>query len=347
MALIQTTNVNDRKVGLWLLSVAGLVFLMIILGGATRLTQSGLSIVDWEPIIGAIPPLSEVDWQEKFEAYKAFPEYKILNRGMTLDEFKGIYRWEYAHRLLGRLIGLAFGIPLLVFLKKRRIREEMKITMFGLLALGGAQGLLGWYMVQSGLAAEPSVSQYRLAAHLGLALLIIAALFWVAMDLLRPSVAGASRRFASGAQALGVLVVLQMIFGAFVAGLDAGQVFNSWPTMADALVPAGLFQMTPWWINLFDNAMTVQFIHRGLAYLIVVAIMALIFSGSGKAARRSTKMALHALAGLIILQIFVGIITLLNAVPVGLGVLHQAVGVVVFIGAVNLVRECGATKSEV
>ncbi|MEE8294925.1 MAG: COX15/CtaA family protein, partial [Sphingomonadales bacterium] len=243
----QQSNPNLRKVGWWLMIVALMVFLIIMVGGATRLTQSGLSIVEWKPLSGTFPPFSTEAWQEEFSAYKAYPEYQQRGQDMTLEDFKGIYWWEYSHRLLGRLIGLMFALPLLYFLRKGWIPREMKMRMFFLLALGAGQGLLGWYMVQSGLVDRPSVSHYRLAAHLSLAVLVFAVLMWTAWQFLeaRQFEAPQDRAFGGFTRGLLGFVSLQLIYGAFVAGLDAGLIYNEFPLMGGQVYPTEMWALNP------------------------------------------------------------------------------------------------------
>lgn len=313
--------------------VAAMVFLMILVGGATRLTQSGLSIVEWKPISGTLPPMSAESWQEEFDAYKAFPEYQQLNQDMTLSEFKGIYWWEYSHRLLGRLIGLMFALPLLYFLGKGLIPRDLKMRMFILLGLGAGQGLLGWYMVQSGLIDRPSVSHYRLAAHLGMAVLLLSALKWTAWQVLqaRQFEAPADRAFGGFITGLLALVSLQLVYGAFVAGLDAGLVYNEFPLMGGNVFPAEMWDLSPVTANLFDNHATVQFIHRTFAYLIFV----LAYLGLFKAYQMNGSACLKALSkilvGVVTLQFFLGIATLLTGVDPLLGVMHQGLGIVLYV----------------
>ena len=259
-------------VRLWLLAMAALVFAMVIVGGATRLTDSGLSITEWLPILGAIPPLNDADWLEAFAKYKQIPEYQLVNKGMSLDEFKFIYWWEWAHRFLGRFIGVAFFIPLVLFWLSDRLPRWTKPHLVALFVLGGLQGALGWYMVSSGLVDRVDVSQYRLAAHLSLAVAIFAYLLWLALQLGRAR-AHAVDVSASAAFLVAAVTFAQIVLGAFVAGLDAGHGYNTWPLMEGSLVPPGLFSMSPGWVNLFENAMTVQFIHRSFAYAVVAMVV--------------------------------------------------------------------------
>lgn len=308
----------------WLYLTAFLVFIMVIVGGATRLTDSGLSITEWQPLLGAIPPLTEADWLAAFEKYKLIPEYQVVNKGMSLDEFKFIYWWEWAHRFLGRFIGIVFLLPFLYFALTGSLTRKMWRRLVVLFVLGGLQGALGWYMVASGLVERVDVSQYRLSAHLTLATLIFAAMLWVAYGLDR------NRRMPRGgrewmAVLLVLLLILQVAAGGFVAGLDAGMGYNTWPLMDGQLVPKGLFVMQPAWANLFENAMTVQFNHRILAY--VIAVLA-----AGYAYVEQTKGAAILLAT-VLLQIAFGIWTLLWQVPLWLGLVHQGGALVVLAAA--------------
>ncbi len=311
-------------VRLWLFAVAFLIFSMVIVGGATRLTDSGLSITEWRPLLGIVPPLSQADWLAAFEKYKLIPEYSVVNRGMTLAEFKFIFWWEWAHRLLGRIIGAAFLLPFLVFALTGRLARRYWPRFIGLFILGGLQGALGWYMVASGLVGRVDVSQYRLAAHLTLAALIFAAILWVAFGLAKRPRPPAAGREAWGL-AIVALIVLQVAAGGFVAGLDAGMGYNTWPLMEGKLVPDGLLALQPAWRNFFVNAMTVQFDHRVLAYVIaaVVALHAYIVRSSA---------ALLLLAAILV-QISLGIWTLLAQVPLGLGLIHQAGALIVLAAA--------------
>ena len=265
---------HARALRLWLASLALLIVAMILVGGATRLTDSGLSITEWQPIMGTVPPISEGDWQAAFEAYQQIPEYTELKRGMSLDAFKSIYWWEWAHRLLGRLIGFAFLIPFLGFWAVGYIPRTMLPRLAGLFLLGGLQGAVGWYMVKSGLVARTDVSQYRLAAHLGIAVLILGYTLWLIFGLGANARAGRPLARASGpvwsAAALLGLIYLQILAGALVAGLDAGQGFNTWPLINGAFVPEGLGTLSPWPLDLFENPLTVQFDHRMLAYAVVL-----------------------------------------------------------------------------
>lgn len=325
------TNRDDRQVGIWLLVIVGFVFAMIVVGGATRLTESGLSMTNWHPISGIVPPLNAEEWQAEFEAYKQYPEYKKVNRGMALHEFKAIFWWEYGHRVLGRTIGFVFFIPFVWFWRKGRIRKGLMPKLVGLFVLGGLQGLLGWYMVKSGLVDQPDVSHYRLAAHLMVALVILAWAFWLAMNLLRVSPADGSKALLRQAQIFTGLVFLQMALGAFVAGSNAGLIYNTWPLMDGSLVPSGLLAMQPWWMNFTESHLTMQFNHRIVAYLIAgLAIVLFVKTIRGFPAARIQAIHIAAFVGV---QILLGILTLIYVVPVLLGTLHQAGGVLVLMSA--------------
>ena len=270
-------------VRIWLLAVAALVLAMVVVGGATRLTGSGLSITEWKPILGALPPMSEAAWQDAFEKYKQIPQYEAVNKGFSLEGFKAIFWWEWSHRLLGRLVGFVFLLPFAYFLLRRAIPKPFISKVFALFVLGGAQGALGWFMVSSGLVGSDriAVSQYRLAAHLALATVIAAYAFWLALTIREEGQEEAAAPAASpsarlAAIILGGLVYLQIIAGAFVAGLKGGYASNTWPLMNGEIVPAGMDQYSPLWMNLFENPLTAQFVHRLIAYFI--ALYAVIFA---------------------------------------------------------------------
>jgi heme a synthase len=308
---------HPRAIANWLFFVAALVFLMVVVGGITRLTESGLSITEWKPISGAIPPLTQADWDAAFAAYKQIPEYTEVNLGMTMAQFKFIFFWEYIHRLLGRVIGVAFALPFAWFALRRAIPAGYAGRLTALLALGAFQGVLGWWMVKSGLSMRTDVSHFRLAAHLCTALFILAGLTWTALDL---------RRGKSAPTTLTTIIFavlgFQLVFGAFVAGMDAGKVANSWPLMNGQMIPDPLDATTsPLW-NLFNDPFILHFIHRWWAVAALVALVAL--AGAVKrAGDRAASVAIHATLGL---QILLGIATVLSGVNIILAVLHQAVG---------------------
>jgi cytochrome c oxidase assembly protein subunit 15 len=308
----------------WLYLVAGLVFLMVVVGGATRLTDSGLSITEWKPILGAIPPLSDADWHEVFAKYREIPEYHLVNKGMSLEDFKFIYWWEWSHRFLGRFIGVAFALPLIGFWMLGKLRPGLGVRLAGVLALGALQGGIGWFMVKSGLVDRVDVSQYRLALHLAIAFLIFGLLLWLAFDLEDGAETRGSAVPSSGgkrlAGAIVVLVFVQVMLGALVAGLKAGLAHNTWPLMDGALVPDGLGALSPWYLNIFENVTTVQFNHRLMAY--AVTLLAL---GQAWALRRTAISGTAAmLAAAVLCQAMLGIWTLLEGVPLWLGLAHQA-----------------------
>lgn len=328
---------NTRAVRLWLYGIAVLIAAMVLVGGATRLTDSGLSITEWQLISGALPPFGEAAWLEAFEKYKQIPEYQLVNRGMSLDEFKTIFWWEWGHRFLGRAIGFAFLVPFLFFWVRGYLTRPLVPRLLVMFVLGGLQGALGWYMVMSGLVERVDVSQYRLAAHLGLAVALFAYVLWVAFDL-RPwriAVSQTKGWFASGIAALIVLVYLQILLGGFVAGLDAGQGYNTWPLMDGALVPEGLWAMSPLWLNLFENAMTVQFEHRMLAY--VITVLAAIYCVAVLRHTDNGSLSTSAIVVLFVVfvQVALGIATLLYQVPLGLALFHQAGALVLLAAMLN------------
>lgn len=310
----------DPLVRAWLIAVAFLIFCMVIVGGATRLTDSGLSITEWQPLLGAIPPLDQSHWLEAFEKYRQIPEYQIQNKGMSLDEFKFIYWWEWSHRFLGRIIGLVFFLPLVFFVLTKRVQRRLWPRLFLIFIMGGLQGALGWYMVASGLSERLDVSQYRLAAHLTLAFGLFAAVVWTIYGL------AAQRRWSGSpalkwALALLLLVFFQVALGGFVAGLDAGHASYTWPLMNGALVPSGLFSQSPGWKNLFENALTLQFNHRLLAYVIFLAALV-------NAWRTGLVTSWLLFAGLC-LQLLLGILTILMQVPLGIALMHQGGALVI------------------
>jgi len=334
-----------RPVALWLFLCAAMVFAMVVIGGITRLTESGLSIVEWQPLIGALPPLGEADWQALFAKYQASPQFRQVNTTMDLAEFKTIFWWEYVHRLWGRLIGAVFLLPYLWFLWRGAIRGPLGWKLGLIFALGGLQGAMGWYMVASGLVDRPEVSQYRLTAHLGLAVLIYALLLWQGMRLWRtaespgaPSLEGRAdaANLRRGATVLLAMIALTMLAGGFVAGLDAGLIYNTFPLMEGRIVPPDYGALGPWWHDWFENRATVQFHHRLLAVATLAAI--LLFAWRARLATRPAPVhrATVALTHLALLQVALGIATLLLVVPVWLGALHQAGAMAVITAALWL-----------
>jgi cytochrome c oxidase assembly protein subunit 15 len=316
----------DRGVGLWLFVIASLIGLMVVIGGLTRLTGSGLSITEWQPVTGVVPPLSDAGWQAEFAKYRGTPQYELINRGLGLAGFKAIYWWEWTHRLLGRVLGVVFLIPFLFFLRQRRIDRAIAIRLGIIFLLGAAQGVLGWWMVQSGLTgARVAVSQYRLAAHLGMAMILFGYVFWTALEMVgaRRTKMEAAAWFAPFAFALAALIFVQIILGAFMAGLDAGRAFSSWPTYAGAWIPRGLYDLSPWWINHFENHALVHFQHRSVGYLVAAFVVWLYLAMRRAGADRPLKIAgTHAVV-LTALQITLGVFTVVSQVALPLAALHQ------------------------
>jgi len=305
-----------------------MVFAMVILGGVTRLTHSGLSMVDWHPISGWLPPLNEAAWLAEFENYKQFPEYQKINKGMDLSGFKAIFWFEFSHRLWGRLIGVAFLLPFLFFLLKGWVKNGLMPKLLLAFVLGGLQGVLGWYMVKSGLVDNPDVSQYRLTAHFSAAMLIYAYMFWVALSLLYPErhdfgISGAER-LKGGALIILSWISLTLVSGGFVAGLDAGFVYNTFPLMGDEFIPEEAFELIPVYLNFFEHAVTAQFIHRSLAELLLIFVLFFWFRTRVFGLHDRTRFIANALLVMICVQASLGIATLLLVVPVSVAAIHQA-----------------------
>jgi len=328
--------------GGWLLFCAAVVYLMIVVGGITRLTQSGLSMVEWDPIMGIVPPIGEAQWMAVFDKYKQSPEYLKINAGMTLAGFKSIFYWEYGHRVLGRIIGVIYFVPLVYFMLRGMVPRQWYARLFGLFLLGGLQGLMGWYMVKSGLVDVPRVSQYRLTAHLGLAIVIFACMLWFAMDFLRGDSKAwhASKSYLRATALVVVVVFLMMLSGGFVAGTKAGFIINTFPTMNGHWIPQGWLLLQPEWRNLFENPVMVQFIHRGFAVLVVLAVLSSFWVATNQ--RFRTMNALVVLV--MIVQVCLGISALVMRVPVSLGAAHQA-GAVALLAAALLVAHIARKKS--
>jgi heme a synthase len=326
---------HPRAVAVWLFTCCALLFLMIVVGGVTRLTHSGLSITEWQPILGTLPPLSAQDWNDAFTRYQATPEYLQVNRGMTLDAFKGIFWWEYAHRLLGRAIGVVYIVPLAWFVLRRKVPPGYASRLAVIFVLGGLQGALGWYMVQSGLVDDPRVSQLRLTAHLGLAFVIFAAMFWTAMSLLRPAPPdardGPLGRFA---RILVALVFAMVLSGGLVAGIRAGFAYNSFPLMNGQWVPSEIMQIEPWYRNFYNNMATVQFDHRAIALLLALLVPAYWWRARSTPSA-PVRFAASLFLTMLVVQIALGIATLLLVVPLALAAAHQAGAVLLFAAALN------------
>jgi cytochrome c oxidase assembly protein subunit 15 len=332
---------GTRPVAAWLFLCCAMILLMVVVGGITRLTLSGLSITEWKPVIGIVPPLSDTDWAAEFAKYKQTPEYRVVHFAMTLGDFKSIYFWEYAHRLLGRLIGVAFALPFIWFVARRRLPRRLVPPLASILLLGFAQGVLGWYMVESGLADRVEVSQYRLVAHLALALAIYAATLWVALDIVRgPALpdlrSGSSPGWRRAAEAILLLVALTIVAGGFVAGTRAGLTYNTFPLMDGRLVPASYAQLAPFYLNWFENVAAVQFDHRMLAVATAATALLMWAAGLRAALPKPARVALHALLATVGLQATLGISTLLLIVPTALAAAHQAGAVLLLTAAIVL-----------
>ncbi len=322
-------EMRDRaQIRAWLYLVLLLIFALVLVGGATRLTDSGLSITEWQPIHGVIPPLNDAQWQEEFAKYRQIPEYTEIKSGMGLDDFKTIYWWEWAHRLLARGVGLVFAVGLIGFWALGKIERRILPRLVGILLLGGLQGVIGWWMVASGLVERTDVSQYRLALHLTMACLIFTATMAVARGLAPHSGEPASPRFQRGAGLIVLLVLIQIFIGGLVAGLDAGLAYNSWPRMDGAWIPSGLGTLEPAWRNFFENAKAVQFLHRANAYLVLIAVLWHAFAGFSAGNTTHTRRA-SILALLVLAQIALGVATLLWQVPLHVALAHQGLALVV------------------
>lgn len=323
-----------KSVIIWLLTGCALIFLMVVIGGITRLTNSGLSMVDWKLIMGMVPPLSEQEWIDTFNKYKQFPEYQEVNFMFTLAEFKSIFFWEYLHRLIGRIIGIVFILPFFYFLIKKKITGKLMRQCLIILGMGAFQGFLGWWMVKSGLVDNPDVSHYRLAIHLIAAFLTFAYTFWVALDLICNNKEGSDVPFMrKWLLVLLVVTILQIIYGAFVAGLNAGFIMNTWPKMGERWIAESVTAMEPLWVNFVDGIGGVQFVHRYLAYIVVGLVIFLLYKGSKLRLNKIQSKSLITLLLVVVIQFLLGIFTLIYAVPVWLGVTHQ-VGAFLLLGAI-------------
>jgi cytochrome c oxidase assembly protein subunit 15 len=332
-----TRVARPRVVAAWLFACCALVFALVVIGGVTRLTHSGLSITEWAPVAGTLPPLSDADWDSAFAKYRATPEYAQVNHAMSVTEFKSIFWFEYVHRLLGRLVGVAFLVPFLWFLARGAIPAGYRWPLAGIFVLGGLQGAMGWYMVQSGLVDDPRVSQFRLAAHLALALLIFASMFWIALSLTTRRRAVNRGGLVYAANAVVALVFTLAVSGAFVAGIRAGFAYNTFPLMNGAWVPPEIGLLDPWWKNPFWNMATVQFDHRLLAWVLALAVPLLcwrvcVAPGTTRRARSAALLLVAALAA----QVALGIATLLLVVPVHVAACHQAGALLLFACALLL-----------
>jgi cytochrome c oxidase assembly protein subunit 15 len=339
----------NRQIAGWLIVCAAVVLAMILLGGVTRLTHSGLSMVEWKPLMGVIPPLSQDSWQQTFEKYQQFPEYQKINSGMTLGEFKSIFLFEYAHRVLGRMIGMLFLVPFLFFYFTRRLPAKLMPKLALMFVMGGFQGLLGWYMVKSGLVDNPHVSQYRLTAHLGTAVIVYAYMLWVAFGLLLPE-PDKTMRLGSGLRRLSYsitgLLFLMILSGGLVAGTRAGLAYSTWPLMGDSFIPAGLYASSPAWLAAFEDITTIQFNHRIFAYILFVLIVAFGLRAFRAGVSGRLVLGVHALLTLLLIQVTLGIATLLYLVPVTLAAAHQGVAICLFTSSL-FVSYCMASVGRV
>lgn len=343
----KSTLANRRNIATWLLVCCGMVAAMVVIGGITRLTESGLSMTEWRPLIGWIPPLSDAEWQRVFDRYRQTSEFRLQFPGMDVEGFKTIFWWEYIHRVWGRLIGLVFGLPLVWFLIRRRIERKLAPHLVGLFLLGGLQGLIGWWMVTSGFVDRDDVSQYRLTVHLGMAIVILGYMLWLALGLLpiadRAIAPAGLKRLAYGVLASAFVTVLS---GGLVAGINAGLIYNTWPLMDGGIAPYDIGALTPWWLNAFENHSAVQFDHRMLAYLTAALTLTYWLRMRGAAVHARARRASAVLAGMVGVQLALGISTLLLMVPVPLGVLHQAGAVTVFALALWNAWELSAARPQ-
>lgn len=338
------TEKDKKHVRRWYWSGAILIFVMVVIGGITRLTGSGLSMTDWNPIMGAIPPLSEAQWEQTFEEYKQFPEYQQINYRMTLSEFKTIFFWEYIHRLMGRILGLVFIIPFAWFIIKKKIDSKNIKRGIILFVLGLSQGLLGWFMVMSGLVDVPEVSHYRLAAHLILAFTIVGFCIWYAMDLTPSSVPyeNTSSKFKKWLYVILAVLVIQIIYGAFVANLQAGHIYNTFPKMYQYWAPPELWVIEPFFLNFVENIVTIQWLHRVFGTILALLVIGIWARSFMLKTTFATKRWSITLLSVVLLQYLIGVFTLIFHVPIWLGVLHQAVALIFFgivVGFLNYLNQ--------
>jgi cytochrome c oxidase assembly protein subunit 15 len=314
---------NQKWVIRWLLSGCVLIFIMVIVGGITRLTHSGLSMVNWHLFMGAIPPLNEVDWHTTFNLYKQYPEYQKVNFNCTIEEFKKIFFWEYLHRMIGRLLGLVFIIPFIFFLIRKSLSKKLILQSLFLFILGSLQGFIGWWMVKSGLVDKPDVSHYRLAIHLTTAFLTCGYILWVVLPLIFNSKRRGYPKIQNLCWSVFYLLVLQIIYGAFVAGLNAGIGFNTWPKMGNEWIPEAVYALKPFWRNFVEAKYGVQFIHRILAFIILILVLLLMYIKQKYKLTKQENQAIIILSSVTSLQIFLGILTLIFIVPIPLALIHQ------------------------
>lgn len=314
---------KDKSVILWLSSGFFLIFIMVIVGGITRLTDSGLSMVNWSLFMGSIPPLNETEWNETFELYKQSPEFKKINYNYTLEDFKFIFFWEYLHRMIGRLLGLVFIIPFFYFLIKKRLTKKLKLQSLILFTLGSLQAFFGWWMVKSGLVDNPHVSHYRLAVHLTTAFITCGYLLWVLLPLLLPSIKGENKLIFKKLKILAFLSIIQIVYGAFIAGLKAGRIYNTWPKMGDQWIPDSVYAMSPLWTNFVEGLAGIQFVHRTLAIILLIFTIHIFVSSKKHILSLIQKRAIVLLLLVVVMQMVFGILTLVMATPLFLSLTHQ------------------------
>ncbi len=340
---------SQRPIAIWLFVCCLAIFAMVLLGGVTRLTGSGLSMVKWEPITGLLPPMNEVEWDALFQLYQHSPEYKKINSHFNLEEFKSIFWFEYSHRILGRLIGILFLFPMLFFIATRRVSRALTPKLVMMFVLGGLQGLLGWYMVKSGLVSNPHVSQYRLTAHFGLAVLVYGYIFWVALGLFFKTESSFSysdvRRMLRASRIIAGLVFITLLSGGFVAGLKAGFAYNTFPLMNGQIIPDGIFRLVPFWANFFENIATVQFDHRVLATLLFFIIPIFWWRSKRFELTPRLRLGMHLLLGALLLQVTLGISTLLLHVPISLASAHQGGALLLFTASLFVLQQLTASKA--
>jgi len=345
------SSTNQRPVAIWLFVCCVVIFAMVLLGGVTRLTGSGLSMVKWEPITGVLPPLNQTEWKEVFQLYQQSPEYIKKNSHFNLEEFKSIFWFEYSHRILGRLIGMLFLIPMLFFIATKRVGRALTPKLVIMFILGGLQGLLGWYMVKSGLVSNPHVSQYRLTAHFGLAVLVYSYIFWIALGLFfktdSASFSDGSRRVVGYSRIITILIFITLLSGGFVAGLKAGFAYNTFPLMNGQVIPDGIFRLDPVWLNFFENVTTVQFDHRVLATLLFFVILVFWWYSKQFALSARVRLGMHLLLGALLLQVTLGISTLLLHVPIPLASAHQGGALLLLTASLFVLQQLTASRAQV
>jgi cytochrome c oxidase assembly protein subunit 15 len=342
--MLEQQDRYNQQISYWLFTCAAIILGMILLGGVTRLTGSGLSMVDWKPLMGVVPPLSEADWQQTFSNYKQFPEYQQINKGMSIDAFKSIFMFEYLHRVLGRLIGVFFLLPFLFFYFSKRIPSGLTPKLTVMFLLGGLQGLLGWYMVKSGLVDNPRVSQYRLTSHLGAAVVIYSYILWVAFSLVNKK--GGQQKHSSlkpFSYGISALIFLMILSGGLVAGTRAGLAYPTFPLMGDSFIPIGLYAMSPAWLSMFEDITTIQFNHRILAYFLTVVVLGFLIKAFSLGITNRLRVGIILLATFLTLQVTLGISTLLLHVPVPLAASHQGVAICL-LSAALFVSHCLSIK---